>query len=173
MDLWTSESQKGPVLVGVDEWSISLAPHQEHEHMRYRWYFQRALRRWRFTNSDFQGGRCISGSGRGVVIARAWAAIPIFCLGSIVVKIKENQQVIEKSLYLASSVDLRGRKDLFGISGSEFEGAKYWLSLLADLRALVAATGASTDLKRSLTVLRLYGWRPAIDWSLWSFTLTV
>ena len=63
--------------------------------------------------------------------------------------------MIEKSLYLASSVDLRGRKDLFGISGSEFEGAKYWLSLLADLRALVAATGASTDLKRSLTVLRL------------------
>jgi len=60
---------------------------------------------------------------------------PIVYLDCIVVKIRENQQVIKKSLYLALGVDLQGHKDLLGIWVSENEGAKFWLSVLTDLRS--------------------------------------
>jgi len=60
---------------------------------------------------------------------------PIVYLDCIVVKIRENQQVIKKSLYLALGVDLQGQKDLLGIWVSETEGAKFWLSVLTDLRS--------------------------------------
>lgn len=60
---------------------------------------------------------------------------PIVYLDCIVVKIRENQQVIKKSLYLALGVDLEGQKDLLGIWVSENEGAKFWLSVLTNLRS--------------------------------------
>ena len=60
---------------------------------------------------------------------------PVVYLDCIVVKIRENQQVIKKSLYLALGVDLQGHKDLLGIWVSETEGAKFWLSVLTDLRS--------------------------------------
>ena len=60
---------------------------------------------------------------------------PVVYLDCIVVKIRENQQVIKKSLYLALGVDLQGHKDLLGIWVSENEGAKFWLSVLTDLRS--------------------------------------
>ena len=60
---------------------------------------------------------------------------PIVYLDCIIVKIRENQQVIKKSLYLALGVDLQGHKDLLGIWVSENEGAKFWLSVLTDLRS--------------------------------------
>ena len=60
---------------------------------------------------------------------------PVVYLDCIVVKIRENQQVIKKSLYLALGVDLHGHKDLLGIWVSENEGAKFWLSVLTDLRS--------------------------------------
>jgi len=60
---------------------------------------------------------------------------PIVYLDCIVVKIRENQQVTKKSLYLALGVDLEGHKDLLGIWVSDTEGAKFWLSVLTDLRS--------------------------------------
>jgi putative transposase len=54
-------------------------------------------------------------------------------LDCIVLKIRENQQVIKKSLYLALGVDLQGQKHLLGMWVSENEGAKFWLSVLTDL----------------------------------------
>lgn len=60
---------------------------------------------------------------------------PIVYLDCIVVKIRDNQQVIKKSLYLALGVDLQGHKDLLGIWVSDNEGAKFWLSVLTDLRS--------------------------------------
>jgi len=44
-------------------------------------------------------------------------------------------KVIKKSLYLALGVDLQGQKDLLGIWVSETEGAKFWLSVLTNLRS--------------------------------------
>jgi len=60
---------------------------------------------------------------------------PIVYLDCIVVKIRENQQVTKKSLYLALGVDIEGHKDLLGIWVSDTEGAKFWLSVLTDLRS--------------------------------------
>jgi len=73
--------------------------------------------------------------------ARALEPIyPVLYLDCIVVKIRENQQVIKKSLYLALGVDLQGHKDLLGIWVSENEGAKFWLSVLTDLRSRITST---------------------------------
>lgn len=60
---------------------------------------------------------------------------PVVYLNCIVVKIRENQQVAKNPLYLALGVDLNGHKDLPGIWVSENEGAKFWLSVLTDLRS--------------------------------------
>lgn len=60
---------------------------------------------------------------------------PIIYLDCIVLKIRDNQQVIKKSLYLALGVNLEGRKELLGMWLSETEGAKFWLSVLTDLRS--------------------------------------
>jgi transposase-like protein len=60
---------------------------------------------------------------------------PIVYLDCIVVKIRENQTVINKSIYLALGVNMEGHKDLLGIWVSENEGAKFWLSVLTELKS--------------------------------------
>ena len=60
---------------------------------------------------------------------------PIVYLDCIVLKIRHNQQVIKKSLYLALGVSLEGHKELLGMWLAESEGAKFWLSVLTELKA--------------------------------------
>ena len=55
---------------------------------------------------------------------------PILYLDCIVLKIRHNQRVINKSLYLALGVDIEGHKQLLGMWLAETEGAKFWLSVL-------------------------------------------
>jgi transposase-like protein len=62
------------------------------------------------------------------------AIYPIVYLDCIVVKIRENMQVINKSIYLALGVDMDGHKELLGLWISESEGAKFWLSVLTELK---------------------------------------
>lgn len=59
---------------------------------------------------------------------------PIVFLDALVVKIKENRQVINKSIYLALGVNLDGKKELLGMWVSQNEGAKFWLSVLTELK---------------------------------------
>ena len=59
---------------------------------------------------------------------------PIVYLDCIVLKIRENQRVINKSLYLALSINMEGHKELLGLSLAETEGAKFWLSVLTELK---------------------------------------
>ena len=59
---------------------------------------------------------------------------PIVFLDALVVKIKENRQVINKSIYLALGVNLDGKKELLGMLVSQNEGAKFWLSVLTELK---------------------------------------
>ena len=63
------------------------------------------------------------------------AIYPIVYLDCIVVKIRENMQVINKSIYLALGVDMDGHKELLGLWISENEGAKFWLSVLTELKS--------------------------------------
>jgi len=60
---------------------------------------------------------------------------PIVYLDCIVLKVRQNQQVIKKSFYLALGINLEGRKELLGMWISETEGAKFWLSVLTNLRS--------------------------------------
>ena len=64
------------------------------------------------------------------------AIYPIVYLDCIVIKIRENQTVINKSVYLALGVNMDGHKDLLGSWVSENEGAKFWLSVLTELKSL-------------------------------------
>ena len=59
---------------------------------------------------------------------------PILYLDCIVLKIRHNQRVINKSLYLALGVDIEGHKQLLGMWLAETEGAKFWLSVLTELK---------------------------------------
>ena len=62
------------------------------------------------------------------------AVYPIVYLDCIVVKIRDNLRVINKSIYLALGVNMDGKKDLLGLWMSENEGAKFWLSVLTELK---------------------------------------
>jgi len=59
---------------------------------------------------------------------------PIVYLDCIVLKIRQDKQVINKAIYLALGVNLEGHKELLGLWISENEGAKFWLSVLTELQ---------------------------------------
>lgn len=60
---------------------------------------------------------------------------PIIYLDCIVIKIRDNLRVVNKSIYLALGVNMDGRKDLLGLWMSDNEGAKFWLSVLTELKS--------------------------------------
>lgn len=59
---------------------------------------------------------------------------PIVYLDCLVLKIRQDKRVINKSIYLALGVNLEGHKELLGMWISENEGSKFWLSVLTDLQ---------------------------------------
>ena len=59
---------------------------------------------------------------------------PIVYLDCIVVKIRQDKQVINKAIYLALGVNMEGYKELLGMWLSENEGAKFWLGILTELK---------------------------------------
>lgn len=59
---------------------------------------------------------------------------PIVYLDAVRIKVKHNGQVITKAVYLAIAVTLQGVKDVLGMWSAETEGAKFWLSILTELR---------------------------------------
>ena len=62
------------------------------------------------------------------------AVYPIVYLDCIVVKIRQDKQVINKSIYLALGINMDGQKELLGMWLSENEGAKFWLNVLTELQ---------------------------------------
>ena len=59
---------------------------------------------------------------------------PIVYLDCIVVKVHQDKRVINKSVYIALGVDIDGQKEVLGLWISENEGAKFWLSVLTELK---------------------------------------
>ncbi len=55
---------------------------------------------------------------------------PIVYMDCIVLKIHQDKQVINKSIYLVLGIKVDGQKELLGTWISENEGAKFWLSVL-------------------------------------------
>ena len=62
------------------------------------------------------------------------AVYPIVYLDCIVVKIRQDKQIINKAVYLALGVTMEGQKELLGLWLSENEGAKFWLGVLTELQ---------------------------------------
>jgi putative transposase len=58
----------------------------------------------------------------------------ILYLDAIVVKVKDNGQVKNKALYLAIGVTMEGNKEVLGMWMSVNEGAKFWLSVVTELK---------------------------------------
>lgn len=60
---------------------------------------------------------------------------PIVYIDGLVVKVRTNGHVINRCAYLAVGVDTDGRKHVLGVwLGDGGEGAKYWLSVLTELK---------------------------------------
>lgn len=59
---------------------------------------------------------------------------PIVYMDCIRIKIRTDNKVINKAVYLALGVDTAGQKDLLGMWFSENEGAKFWLNVLTELK---------------------------------------
>jgi putative transposase len=59
---------------------------------------------------------------------------PILYLDALFVKMRHEGRVENRAVYVALGVDLEGRKDVLGLWTSGSEGAKFWLSVLTDLR---------------------------------------
>jgi putative transposase len=63
------------------------------------------------------------------------AVYPIVYIDGLVVKVRTNGVVINRCAYLAVGVDTDGRKHVLGVwLGDGGEGAKFWLSVLTELR---------------------------------------
>ena len=71
---------------------------------------------------------------------RAWqsrpldAVYPILYLDALQVKVKDQGRVSNKAIYLAIGVNLHGTKEVLGMWSSETEGAKFWLSIITELK---------------------------------------
>ena len=62
------------------------------------------------------------------------ALYPIVYLDCLVVKVQQDQRVIDKSVYLALGINLEGHKELLGLWMTENEGAKFWMNVLTQLQ---------------------------------------
>lgn len=62
------------------------------------------------------------------------AVYPIVYLGCIVLKVRQDNRVINKSVFLALGINIEGQKELLGMWLAENEGAKFWLNVLTELK---------------------------------------
>jgi putative transposase len=71
---------------------------------------------------------------------RAWqtrpldAVYPILYLDALQVKVKSQGRVTNKAIYLAFGVNLQGLKEVLGMWAADAEGAKFWLSVVTELK---------------------------------------
>ena len=59
---------------------------------------------------------------------------PLVFFDAIVVKIRENGHVTNRSIHLALAINLEGKKELLGLWTAENEGAKHWLAIMTELK---------------------------------------
>ena len=71
---------------------------------------------------------------------RAWQArpldpvYPVIYFDALVVKIRVDKQVVNKAIHLALAINMDGEKELLGMWCNAAEGAKFWLSVLTELK---------------------------------------
>lgn len=62
------------------------------------------------------------------------AVYPIVYMDCIVVKVRQDGRIINKSVFVALGVNLEGKKELLGLWITENEGAKFWANVLSELK---------------------------------------
>lgn len=62
------------------------------------------------------------------------AVYPIVWFDALQVKVRHEQRVINKAIYIALAVNLEGQKEILGMWISQNEGAKFWLSIFTELK---------------------------------------
>jgi len=60
---------------------------------------------------------------------------PILYLDCIVLKIRQDKRVINKAMFIALGINMEGQKELLGLWLAENEGARFWLSVLSELKS--------------------------------------
>lgn len=60
------------------------------------------------------------------------AVYPIVYLDCIVLRVRQDNCVINKSVFLALGINIEGQKELLGMWLAENEGAKFWLNVLTE-----------------------------------------
>jgi putative transposase len=59
---------------------------------------------------------------------------PVLFLDCIVVKVREDKRIINKSVFLALAINSEGKKELLGLWIAQNEGSKFWMSVLTELQ---------------------------------------
>lgn len=79
-------------------------------------------------------------TGKIMSLIKEWQNRPlqqvyaVMFLDAIHFKVKQDGQIVNKASYMAIGVDLDGHKDVLGMWIGEHESAKFWLSVLNELR---------------------------------------
>ena len=87
------------------------------------------------------------------------AVYPIVYLDCIVVKVQDNKRVVNKAVYVALGVNMDGKKELLGLWMSDYEGSKFWLSVLTELQnrgiqdIFIACVDGLTGFPEAITVV--------------------
>lgn len=59
---------------------------------------------------------------------------PIVYFDALVAKVRTDGKVVKRAVYIALGIDLEGQKEVLGMWLGENEGAKFWLSILTELK---------------------------------------
>ena len=87
------------------------------------------------------------------------ALYPIAYFDCIVVKVKQDKRIINKSVYVSLGIDITGRKDILGLWISENEGSKFWLNNLTEMKnrglldILIACTDNLTGMSQAINAV--------------------
>lgn len=60
---------------------------------------------------------------------------PIVYLDALRIKIRSNNQIVNKAVYLAIGVTMEGTKEVLGMWSADTEGAKFWLQIVTELKS--------------------------------------
>ena len=59
---------------------------------------------------------------------------PMVYLAALVVKVRQDGRVLNRSIYVAIAVNLQGKKEVLGLWAAQNEGAKFWLGVMTELK---------------------------------------
>jgi transposase-like protein len=84
---------------------------------------------------------------------------PIVFFDCLVLKVRQDKRIINKSVYVALGVDRSGIKDILGLWISENEGSKFWLGNLTEMKnrgmqdMLIACTDNLTGMSEAIAAV--------------------